>query len=135
LTFDDGTELVCTPDHKILTHGGKWVMAMDFVDEVGSSVLDGARPARCVRVEPAGKADVFCLVADGTHCFAVDGGLIVHNCYDEVRYAAMLRPVKPRRQPTEQIGSVMHERKKMARARKFAQIHGVSIDQAYRSIR
>lgn len=23
---------------------------------------------------------------DGTHCFAVNGGLIVHNCMDEIRY-------------------------------------------------
>lgn len=23
---------------------------------------------------------------DGTHCFAVNGGLIVHNCMDSARY-------------------------------------------------
>lgn len=25
---------------------------------------------------------------DGTHCFAVNGGLIVHNCMDDIRYFA-----------------------------------------------
>lgn len=31
-------------------------------------------------------------VAD-THDFAVNGGVIVHNCYDELRYVCMKNPV------------------------------------------
>jgi len=38
---------------------------------------------RVKSVTPLGKADVYNLEVDDTHCFAVNGGLIVHNC----RYA------------------------------------------------
>jgi len=41
------------------------------------------------KVESAGRGDVYCLVAKETHAFSVEGGIIVHNCYDETRYAIM----------------------------------------------
>ncbi len=43
----------------------------------------------------AGKADVFNMEVDDTHDFVVQGGIISHNCADEVRYMCMSRPVKP----------------------------------------
>lgn len=96
-----------------------------------SSAQDVARPARCVSVEPAGRADVYCLIADETHCFAVEGGLIVHNCYDEFRYMCMARPIKPKHVERIPPGSFMAERNKLLRARKYAQRHGVPVDVAY----
>lgn len=42
-----------------------------------------------VAVEPAGQHDVYNLEVAETHAFAVNGGLIVHNCVDEVRYCCM----------------------------------------------
>lgn len=39
-------------------------------------------------VTPIGRADVYNLEVEGTHCFAVNGGLVVHNCIDAIRYAA-----------------------------------------------
>lgn len=47
----------------------------------------------------AGKADVFNLEVEGTHSFVIQGGVISHNCADEVRYFCMSRPIAPRMAP------------------------------------
>lgn len=47
-------------------------------------------------VSYAGKADVFNMEVDETHDFVIQGGVISHNCADEVRYLCMARPIKPR---------------------------------------
>lgn len=44
----------------------------------------------------AGKADVYNMEVEDTHNYVVNGGFIVHNCYDAARYMCMFRPV-----PTE----------------------------------
>ena len=44
----------------------------------------------------AGKADVFNMEVEDTHNFVIQGGVIAHNCADEVRYFCMSRPIKPR---------------------------------------
>lgn len=46
-------------------------------------------------VTPAGKADVFNMEVEDTHDFVIQGGVISHNCADEVRYLCMSRPIKP----------------------------------------
>ena len=43
----------------------------------------------------AGKADVFNMEVEDTHDFVIQGGVIAHNCPDEIRYMCMSRPVKP----------------------------------------
>lgn len=48
------------------------------------------------RIIPAGTADVYNMEVDGTHDFAVESGVIVHNCYDESRYVLMKNPIAPR---------------------------------------
>lgn len=57
-----------------------------------SSVAVPVRPVRCVSVESAGRADVYCIDEPETRAFTISGGLIVHNCADEWRYACMSRP-------------------------------------------
>lgn len=54
----------------------------------GAGVLPLVRqePAVVDRVEPAGRSDVYCLEVPATSAFAVEGGIIVHNCADETRY-------------------------------------------------
>jgi hypothetical protein len=47
---------------------------------------DSVRTVKVVAVEADGCEDVYNMEVDGTHCFAVNGGLIVHNCMDEIRY-------------------------------------------------
>ena len=52
---------------------------------------------RVVRIEPAGTMDVYNMEVETTHDFAVNNGCIVHNCYDEARYALMEHPLNPRK--------------------------------------
>lgn len=56
------------------------------------------------------------------------------HIYDEVRYACMLKPVRPKKVERIPVGSFQYERNKMIRAKKYAQRHGVSIDVAYQRI-
>lgn len=49
------------------------------------------------KIEPAGTADVYNMEVEGIHDFAVENGVIAHNCYDETRYFLMMRPVAPRK--------------------------------------
>lgn len=42
-----------------------------------------------VSVEKVPNEDVYCLIADNTHSFALSNGVIVHNCYDAVRYRVL----------------------------------------------
>lgn len=51
---------------------------------------------RVTAIRPAGRADVFNLEVEDTHDFAVGSGIIVHNCYDELRYVCMANPISPR---------------------------------------
>lgn len=46
-------------------------------------------------IKPAGKADVFNMEVEDTHDFVIQGGVISHNCYDEVRYLCMANPMEP----------------------------------------
>ena len=46
-------------------------------------------------IRPAGAADVYNLEVEETHDFAVESGIIVHNCYDELRYVCMKNPISP----------------------------------------
>ena len=43
----------------------------------------------------AGKSDVYNMEVEGTHSFVIQGGVISHNCADEVRYMCMAYPIKP----------------------------------------
>ena len=51
---------------------------------------------RVKSVTYAGKADVFNMEVEDTHDFVIQGGVISHNCADEVRYFCMSRPITPR---------------------------------------
>lgn len=48
------------------------------------------------RITRVGKSDVYNMEVDDTHSFVIQGGIISHNCADEVRYFCMSRPIKPR---------------------------------------
>jgi hypothetical protein len=57
------------------------------------------------------------------------------HIYDEFRYMCMARPIKPKKVERVPVGSFMHERGKLIRARKYAQKHGTSVDVAYSRMR
>lgn len=54
------------------------------------------RDVVCLSVKPVGEADVYCLHVPEVENFAIEGGIIVHNCADVVRYIGMQWPVIPR---------------------------------------
>ena len=47
-------------------------------------------------IRAAGTADVYNMEVEDTHDFAVGSGVIVHNCYDQLRYICMKNPLPPR---------------------------------------
>ena len=51
----------------------------------------------------AGVADVYNMEVADTHDFAVEGGVIVHNCYDELRYVCMKNPIAPRKNMAQEL--------------------------------
>jgi len=44
---------------------------------------------RCLGVSDAGESDVYCLTVPETAAFAVESGVVVHNCMDATRYLCM----------------------------------------------
>ncbi len=50
---------------------------------------------RIKSIKHAGRANVYNMEVADTHSFVIDGGLVAHNCYDELRYVAMENPVNP----------------------------------------
>lgn len=83
LTFSNGKTVICTPDHKFLSFGG-WVEAEKLaglhVIHTDYPCYGGTIGYQCISVERAGKADVYCLTVPSTSCFAIEGGIITHNC-------------------------------------------------------
>jgi len=98
IIFEDGRSLTCTYDHKFLSTSDEWIEAKHLLDEVchvtDVSSEHGSLGIRPIIIEPAGKADVYCLDVDHAyHAFAVCGGILVHNCYDALCHFAMARPM------------------------------------------
>lgn len=55
-----------------------------------------AKVKKVERIEPA---DVYNMEVDGTHCFSVNDGLIVHNCMDAVRYFIQTKRIYRKQEP------------------------------------
>ena len=47
---------------------------------------DGANLVAVAKIEIGPNEDVYNMEVMGTHNFAVNGGVIVHNCMDDIRY-------------------------------------------------
>jgi hypothetical protein len=77
---------------RFVRSAGKIIKSVQRRLSKGSFVGARAKRVRCVVVEDAGRADVYCLTVPATGCFAIEGGLIVSNCGDDWRYACMSRP-------------------------------------------
>lgn len=77
LKFNDGSEVICTPDHKFLTETG-WVEARLLTDATKLKAINSS--IGVVSLEPAGFADVYCLTQPETSSFVLANGSIVHNC-------------------------------------------------------
>lgn len=53
------------------------------------------------KIERIPNTDVYNMEVDGTHCFAVNGGIIVHNCMDAVRYFVRTKRIVKNRDMVE----------------------------------
>jgi hypothetical protein len=72
--------------------------------------------AEITAIESVAPQVVYNLDVDTAHCFAVNGGLIVHNC---IRYAYLLRPWLPEVENPEDV-KVREMRKKLDPLSRFA---------------
>lgn len=86
-------------------------------------------------ISRAGKADVYNMEVEDTHNFVIQGGVISHNCADEVRYFCMARPIKARtaKKPDEFYNNPLSvyldvERADLAPARARTKIEIISED-------
>jgi len=57
------------------------------------------------------------------------------HIYDAFRYYCMFKPSKPKKREGAPAGSLQAERNRLARARKYAQRHGVTLSVAYTRVR
>lgn len=55
---------------------------------------------KVISVKRVGEEPVYNLEVDNTHCFAINGGFIVHNC-ESLRYGLMTRPSPAKRKQEE----------------------------------
>ena len=83
LTTETGKEIWCTSDHLILTDIG-WIKASASVYRK-IMCIDGTTE-EITDYKSLGNYDVYNMEVEGNHNFAVNGGLIVHNCMDSMRY-------------------------------------------------
>ena len=85
ITLENGKVVRCTPDHRILTDSG-WIEAKHLTQSSKIIDIDCSNLVSVDKVECEPNEDVYNMEVIGTHNFAVNGGVIVHNCMDDIRY-------------------------------------------------
>ena len=85
ITLENGKVVRCTPDHRILTDSG-WIEAKYLTQSSKIIDIDCSNFVSVDKVEIEPNEDVYNMEVIGTHNFAVNGGVIVHNCMDDIRY-------------------------------------------------
>ena len=85
ITLENGKVVRCTPDHRILTDSG-WIEAKYLTQSSKIIDIDCSNLVSVDKVECEPNEDVYNMEVMGTHNFAVNGGVIVHNCMDDIRY-------------------------------------------------
>ena len=83
LKTKSGKTIKGTIDHLILTKSGWLELGKCMFEYI--QLIDGSFE-EVVYIHPAGYADVYNMEVADNHNFAVNGGLIVHNCMDSARY-------------------------------------------------
>ena len=89
---EDRRFIRCTGEHPILTQRGyvmaKYLNVSDKIIDMQAHVQENA-DVNCVgikKIEVVGREDVYNMEVEDNHNFAINGGLIVHNCMDAMRY-------------------------------------------------
>ena len=108
----DGRSIHCTSEHPILTERG-YVLAKD-IDEsdriVDIKIVDfaGISSVGIKAIRKVGRADVYNMEVEGNHNFAIEGGLIVHNCMDSMRYFVKTKHIVKEKTMYKSIFGVMY---------------------------
>lgn len=85
IELEDGRVLRASGEHPILTRRG-WVRAQDILES--DAILDVCVGfVRVRRIRKTVAEPVYNMEVEQFHNFAVNGGLIVHNCIDSARYS------------------------------------------------
>lgn len=88
LTFEDGSTIGCTPDHKFLTENGDWLEAEQLLptnSRVCCSHNQHVLPyfyKRVIHVKSLGRRQVYDIEVDKVHNFLANG-VVVHNCHHD----------------------------------------------------
>ena len=83
VTLDDGQEILTTPDHPYMLSDGKYMEAEDLAAGMPLMHVDGAE-RKAAKVERVVLEDtpVYDIQVKDWHNFALDAGILVHNCAD-----------------------------------------------------
>ena len=101
IEVEDGRIIRCTAEHPILTQRG-YVMAKN-VSQSNKIVTIWHGCVDVVSVRKIGTADVYNMEVKDNHNFAVNGGLIVHNCMDAMRYFVKTKKIVKVKRETKSI--------------------------------
>lgn len=91
ITLEDGRIIRCTDDHPILTERG-YIQVKDLKSDdrifgiLRRISMLKANTVKIAKIEKDIQEPVYNMEVDDNHNFAVNGGLIVHNCMDATRY-------------------------------------------------
>ena len=83
VTLDDGQEILTTPDHPYMLRNGEYMEAKDLVPGTSLMHVDGVehKVAKAERVTLE-DTPVYDIQVKDWHNFALDAGVLVHNCAD-----------------------------------------------------
>ena len=84
ITCDDGRIIRCSEEHPILTERG-YVIAK-YLKETDKIIDITVKSIGIKKIEYDGVEDVYNMEVSDNHNFAIENGLIVHNCMDATRY-------------------------------------------------
>ena len=87
ITLDNGEEIRCTPNHRFMLLNGEYKEAQyltvkDYLMSLFTPILNISINHKIKSIEKAGYEDVYDITIDGTHNFALDTGVFVHNSKD-----------------------------------------------------
>lgn len=71
--------------------------------------------AKVSSIQPAGRQDVYNMEVERHHNFSIEGGLIVHNCYDGAGYGLISYHVGATKPLPEEVPLIRAHKDKMAR--------------------
>ena len=91
IEMEDGTKITATENHPFLLSDGTWKRLNELKESDPLWQMTEAGQVKIKSITEAGTADTFNMEVDETHDYAIENGVISHNC----RYVAMKNPIAP----------------------------------------